>query len=232
MEQRLAAANDLREAERYGDSVKAYTECLIDLVDTNDSAGLIHCLGGQSLVYKNLLTKNNSPVYHYFVMSLAKEALEVAEAHKADLDGRTISIAYSLYGDALLDSGELQEALSYFERSLAVSTAGIPEKGRLRAHIGGLKYLLGEKELGISTIESALADIRTGDMDTHAIRVWETGALNGLAKIYALEGDKDKAMKLTDEALKIAIYHNLSIRKRETEKIISKLQSGDTNFSL
>lgn len=232
MEQRLVVANDLRESEKYGDASKAYTECLVDLVDTNDYAGLIHCLDGQSLIYKNLLTKNNSPVYHFLTVSFAQEALEIAEANKVKLDGRIISIAYSTYGDALLGNGEHQEALGYFEKALAVSTADIPEKGRLKAHIGGIKYLLGEKKGGIATIEEALADIRTGDMSTYAIRVWETGALNALSKIFALEGDSKKALDLVDEALKIATYHNLSIRKRESEKILKKINSGDTNFSL
>jgi len=232
MEKRLAVANDLREAEKYGESAKAYTECLIDLVRSDDPVGLIHCLGGQSLIYKNLLTTIDSPVYHYFVVSFAKEALEIAEAHKEKLDGRTISIAYSVYGDALLTNGETGEALPYFEKSLAVSTAEAPEKGRLKAHIGGIQYLLGEKQKGIATINEALADIRTGDMKNSIIRTWETGALNGLAKIYALEGKKDMALDHADQSLKISVYHNLPIRKRQAEKIIEKINFGLTDFSI
>ncbi len=232
MEKRLSEANDLRESEHFSESLKSYTDCLIDLVNTKDFTGLIHCLGGQSLIYKNLLTRNNSPVYHHFVMSLAEETLEVAEANKDSLDARTLSIAYSIYGDAMIDSGEISEALSYFEKSFAVSTAGLPEKGRLKAHMGMLKYMLGDKKDGISTVESALKDIRTGEMDTYAVRVWETGALNGLAKIYAKEGDKAKALEIADESLNIATSHNLSIRKREVEIIIDKINSGDSNFIL
>ena len=55
MEKRLSEANDLREAEKYGDSAKAYTERLIDLIKNGDQTGLIHCLGGQSLIYKILI---------------------------------------------------------------------------------------------------------------------------------------------------------------------------------
>jgi tetratricopeptide (TPR) repeat protein len=232
MEKRLATANDLREAEKYGESAKTYTECLIDLIRSDDPVGLIHCLGGQSLIYKNLLTTIDSPVYHYLLVSFAKEALEIAKAHKENLDGRTISIAFSVYGDALLVNGAPGEALPYFEKSLAVSTAGTPEKGRLKAHIGGIQYLLGEKQKGISTINEALADIRTGEMNSSAVRTWETGVLNNLAKIYALEGKKDMALDHVNQSLKISVNHNLPIRKREAEKIIEKISFGRTDFSI
>lgn len=232
MEQRLLAANELRESERFGDSAKAYTECYIDLIDTNDFAGLIHCLDGQSLIYKNLLVKNNSPINHYFVVSYAKEALDLAESNQDKIDGRTLSIAYSSYGDAILSNGEMQEALPYFEKALAITTADVPEKGRLRAHIGGIQYMLGDRTTGIATIESALSDIRTGDMDNSTIRTWETGAMNGLAMIYAKEGNQQKALELANEALKISIYHNLPIRKRQLEQTIQRINSGQTDFSI
>lgn len=232
MEKRLTEANDLREAERFGDSIKAYTECLVDLVDTSDHTGLIHCLGGQSLIYKNLLITNNSPIYHYFLVAFAKEAYEVGEANKEHLDGRTLSIASSVYADALLANGEVSEALPHFEKALAVSTAGIPEKGRLKAHIGGIQYLLGDKQIGLSNLHEGLADIRTGDLDDFAIRVWETGCLNTLAKIHALEGEKEKALELINESLKIATEHNLPLRKKEASKIIEKINNGLTDFSL
>ena len=232
MEKRLLDANDLREAEKYGDSAKAYTECLIDLVDTNDYQGLIHCLGGQSLIYKNLLSTNDSPIYHYLTVSYAKEALQVGESHKETLDGRTLAIAYSSYGNALIVNGEYSEALSYFEKSLAVTTADVPEKGRLKAHIGGLLYKLGEKDKGKALIEQALAEIRSGDLNAYAIRVWETGALNCLAKIYLQEENKEKALSIAKESFAIAESHNLSIRKREVENIISQISSDKKNLSL
>lgn len=232
MEQRLIAANDLREAERFGDSAKAYTECYIDLLDTNDFTGLIHCLDGQSLIYKNLLVRNNSPINHYLVVAFAKEALDLADANQDKIDGRTLSIAYSSYGDAILANGEIQEALPYFEKALAVTTAEVPEKGRLKAHIGGIQYMLGDRSGGISTIENALSEIRSGDMDNATIRTWETGAMNGLAQIYAKEGNQQKALELANDALKISIYHNLPIRKRQLEQTVQQINSGQTDFSL
>lgn len=225
MEKRLSAANDLRESEKYSESIEAYTKCLIDLVDTRDYVGLVHCLGGQSLIYKNLITKNDSPIYHYFTVAYAKEALEVGEQNKDSLDGRTLSIAYSGYGDALIINDEHAEALTYFEKAIAVTTADIPEKARLEAHIGKLMYHLGEKEKGLAKLNHALDDIRTGDLDTHAIRVWETGVLNDLAKIYVLENQKDKGLSLAEQSLQIARDHHLSVRIREAEGLVKIITS-------
>jgi tetratricopeptide (TPR) repeat protein len=231
MEQKLAKANDLREAEQYGESSKLYTECLIELININDVEGLIHCLSGQSLIYKILVHQNNHQAYRHLAQAFAKESFDIAEQNQ-DLNGRVLSIAYSSYADTLLSDGKVAESLPLFEKSLSITTADIPEKGRLKAHIGGIKYMLGEKETGINLIKEALTDIRTGDLSTYTIRVWETGALNGLAKINAKEGNLDEAKKLANESLQIATDHNLSIRKREVEEIIAKLSSGKMDFSI
>ncbi len=232
MEKRLSEANDLREAEKYGEAAKLYTDCLLDLVTANDQAGLIHCLGGQSLIYKILSRQNQNQTYKNLTISFASEAYRIG-VHNADkLDGRVLSIAYSSYGDALLMDGKVSESLPLFEKALSVSTADLPEKGRLKAHIGGIKYLLGEKELGKSLIGEALSEIRTGDLNAYAIRVWETGALNGLSKIYALEGQKEKALEIASESLKISIEHQLSIRKKEAEEILQKINANSTDFSI
>lgn len=232
MEQKLSKANDLRESEQYGDSSKLYTECLIELIKINDAEGLIHCLSGQDLIYKILVRQYNHPVYRHLALAFSKESFEIAEQNKKTLDGRILSIAYSSYADTLLADGQIKQSLPLFEKSLAVSTADIPEKGRLKAHIGGVKYMLGEKEVGIGLIKDALVEIRTGDLSAYNIRVWETGALNGLAMITAKEGKLDEAKKLAAQSLQIATDHNLSIRKREVEEIISKLASGNTDFSM
>lgn len=231
IEQKLESANNLRESENYGESVKLYTECLIELLKTNDSEGLIHCLSGQSLIYKIQARQNNLPIYRHLTIAFAKESFAIAEENQ-DLDGRVLSIAYSSYADALLMDENFAASLPIFEKSLSVSTAAIPEKGRLKAHIGIIKYVLGDKEEGITLIKEALIDIRTGDLFTYPIRVWETGALNGFAKIMAKEGNLDEAKKLANESLRIATEHNLSIRKREVEEIIAKLSFGKTDFSL
>ncbi len=232
MEQMLAKANDLRESESYGDSSKLYTECLLELLKINDLVGLIHCLSGQSQIYKLQIRDNNNEIYHHLAQAFAKESFEIAEKNSNSLDGRTLSIAYSTYADILLTDRKFSQSLPLFEKALELSTAGIAEKGRLKAHIGELKYLLGEKETGINLINEALSDIRSGDLSTYAVRVWETGALNGLAKIMAMEDKIDEAKKLAGESLTIATRNNLSIRKREVDEIISKISSGQKDFSL
>jgi len=232
MEEKLAVANDLREKEQYGEAAKIYTECLMELVKINDPEGLIHCLGGQSLIYKILSRQSRDRTYKNLTLSFAAEAYRIGIENSHTIDGRVLSIAYSSYGDALLMDGRFPEAFPLFQKSLEVSTAGVPEKGRLKAHIGGIKYVLGRKEEGIKEIEEALSDIRTGDMETYAIRVWETGALNGLAKIYALEGQKEKAAQIITESLQIALDHKLTIREREAQEIQAKISSGSKDFSL
>jgi len=232
LEEMLSKANTEREAENFSESAKIYTECLQKAADTNDSEALIHCLGGQSLIYKILTRKDNNPIYRHLTLAFAKEAYEIGEREKDVIDGRTLSIAYSSYADALLMDGQIKESLPFFEKSLAVSTAEIPEKGRLKAHIGGVKFLLGEKNKGAALITEALTDIRTGDMNSYNIRVWETGCLNGLAKGEMIEGHKEKALSIIDESLKISVDHNLPIRKREAEEIKEKILADKTDFSL
>ncbi len=232
MEERLSKANTLREEEKYGDASKLYTECLLELVELNDVEGLIHVLGGQSLIYKIQARKAISHVYRNLTIAFAKEVNRIAEENKDKLDGRTLSIAYRNWADAILMDERPKEALPIFEKAYEVSTASICEKGSVKAHIGGVKYLTGDKAGGIEIIKEALEDIRTGEMDTYAPRVWETGCLNGLAKIYALEGDKELAMKYINEALLIAEENKLSIRLREAKEIKEKIEQGRIDFSL
>jgi len=232
MEERLSNANTLREQEKYGEASKIYTECVLELTELNDAEGLIHALGGQSLIYKIQSRKVSSLVYRNLTIAFAKEVNRIAEENKDRLDGRTLSIAYRNWGDAILMDERPKEALPIFEKSYLVSTASVCEKGSVKAHIGGIKYLIGEKEEGKRIIIEALADIRTGEMDTYAPRVWETGCLNGLAKIYALEGDKETALKTINEAIQIDKDHSLRIRLRESQEILDKINKGESNFSL
>jgi tetratricopeptide (TPR) repeat protein len=232
IEKKLSQANTLREEEKYSESAKLYTDCLIELIPSGDPGQLIHCLAGQSLIYKILTRKDSNHIYQNLTIAFGKEAYEVGEANKDHLDGITLSTAYMAYADALLMDEKISESLPFFEKALLISTAHPSEKGRIKAHIGGVKYILGDKVYGINLIKEALADIRTGDLTTYPVRVWETGALNGLAKIMAKEGHFEEAKQFATESLQIATDHNLSIRKREVEEIISMLTSEKTNFSL
>lgn len=232
MEERLAKANTLREQEKFSESAAMYTDCLIDLVDTKDWKGLVHCLGGQSLIYKILSTKSDSPVYNSLLISFAKEAYDIAEENKVALDGYTLAIAYRVYGDSLLAVGEAENALPLFQSALDVTSAGIAEKGMLKAHIGGTKYLLGDKQEGIANIEEAIKDIRMGDLTDITVRTWETGALCKLAYIYLDEGNSTLSLTLANEALDIAQKYNLSIRQKESQKLIDKITSGQSNISI
>lgn len=232
LEEKLAKANQQRELEQYGESAKLFTDCLVGQVDQQDYRGQIHSLCGQSLIYKILARKTNDQVYKDLCIALTKIAINILELHMDRIDTHTQSIAYSSFADALLMNDQLKECLPYFERALSMSPAADPEKGRLKAHIGEVKYLLGDKLEGISMINEGLKDIRTGDMNDYTIRVWETGALNSLTKIYAEENELEKAKSFNSESLKIATEHSLSIRLREAKEIDSKISSGDTKFSI
>lgn len=232
IENKLVEANNLREKESFADSAKIYTECLIELTKAQDVAGLIHCLGGQSHIYKILAKQTKNEIYQNLGIAFAKEAYQLGRNNQVTLDGRTLSIAYSTYADTLLAKNQLAEALPIFEKALEVSTADVPEKGRLKAHIGGIKYLQGQKESGLALIKSALIDIRTGDMNQSYIRTWETGVLNSLSKIFAQEGDVAQATYLINESLDISQKHQLSIREKEAKEIKELISSGKTDFSL
>ena len=232
IEDKLIEANNLREKEQYGESVKLFTESLHALVPDGDSSQLIHCLSGQSLVYKILIRENNHSIYRHLTLAFAKEAYEVAKINQDKLTNNAYSTACMSFADALHMDGQTATALPFFEEALATSTADKPTNGRIKSHIGEVKYFLGEKEAGISLINESLADIRTGDLSSYPIRVWETGALNSLAKIHAREGNWEEAQKTAQESLQISTDHNLSIRKREAEDILAQISSGKTDFSL
>ncbi len=231
-EQKLIKAGDLRESENFGESNKEYTESLIDLVDKQDFQGLIHNLCGQSLIYKILARKTNDQIYKNLTLAYAKEALTILEQRQEQIDPHAQSIALSSYADALFMNNDPADSLPYYEKSLSVSPAPDPEKGRLKAHIGVVKFSMGDKQAGLDLLNEGLSMIRTGDMNDYAIRVWETGALNSLAKFYATQKDSEKAKNLADESLKIATDHNLVIRKREAEEILKKISENRLDFSL
>ena len=231
-EQKLAKAGDLREAENYGESSKEYTESLISLIDKQDYQALIHSLGGQSLIYKILARKTNDQIYKNLALAFAKEAVNILEQRQEQVDPHAQSIALSSYADALLMDNKPAEALPYFEKALSVSPAEDSEKGRLKSHVGDVKYRLGDKQTGLDMLNESLSMIRAGDMNAYHIRVWETGAMNALAKIYAAEKESEKAKSLAHESLNIATEHNLSIRKREAEEILQKLSENRTDFSI
>jgi tetratricopeptide (TPR) repeat protein len=232
MEEKLARANDLREKEQFGESSKLYTNLLPELINNSDYVGQIHCLGGQSLIYKIMARVKKDKIYNNLAIAFAKEAYRIGTDNQNAIDGRSFSIACSSYADTLLTDHNLQEALLLFQKSLEVSTADIPEKARLKTHIGGIKYYLGDKETGINEIKNALGEIRTGDLSAYHIRVWETGCLNGLAKIFAKEGNRDEALKFANESFQITLDHKLTIRQKEVEEIISKINKGELDFSL
>lgn len=230
MEERLSKANTLREEEKYGESTKIYTECLLECVKENDADGMVHALGGMSLVFKLQVARGE--LFKRLTLAYAYESYKVAEDNKEKLDGRVLSIAYRCWGDALLTDGKADDGLPYFEKALEITTADKCEKGNLKAHIGGIKYKLGQKEQGIKEIKEALEDIRTGDMTAYAPRVWETGCLSKLAVASALEGKREDALLTINESIKIAEEHNLLIRLREAVEIKEKIEQGRTDFGV
>lgn len=231
MEGRLNKANTLREEEKYGESAKEYTEALIDCVTTDDFEGMVHALGGMSLVMKHQIGKGGE-LFKRLTLAYAYESYKVVEENSSRISPYIQSIGYRCYGDGLLMSGKVEESLKYFEKSMEISPANRCEKGNLKAHIGGIKYKLGEKEQGTKEIKEALEDIRTGDMNTYAPRVWETGCLNKLAIASALDNNKEEALTRIKESVEIARTYNLTIRLREAEEILKKIEEGRTDFGV
>lgn len=225
----LNEANALREEEKYGESAKKYMDGLLRSVSEKDFVSMVHALGGMSLVYKHQVPKTDLNVYKALVLVFGEQAYKAAEMGK--VDPYTASIAYRVYGDALLTNGRAEEALSYFEKSFNVSTADRCEKGNLKAHIGGIKYKLGRKEEGLAEVKEALEDIRSGD-ESYTKRVWETGCLNKLAIAEILAGNKEGALAYINESIGIATEHNLTIRLREAKEILEKIEQGKTDFGV
>ncbi len=232
MEERLAKANTLREEEKYGESAKAYMECLLDCVKEEEFNGLVHAFGGMSLVMKHQIGKGNNETFKRLTLAYAYESYKVVEENSETVTPYNQSIGFRCYGDGLLMSGKIEESLVYFQKAFDVSPADRCEKGNLKAHIGGIMYKMGKKEEGIKVVLEALEDIRTGDMTQYAPRVWETGCLNKLAIASAMDSKKDEALKYIKESVEIAKTHNLTIRLREAEEILKKIEEGRTDFGV
>ncbi len=229
-EEKLLLANSLREQEKFSDSIKLYFEALSEAVEVQDFSSQVHALDGISLIYKIKGRETRDQSYKDLSSAYAKVALQLIENYPEHIDVRTQSIALSTLADTILLDRKYSQALPYFEKALSITNASTPEKGRLRAHIGAIKYLTGQKATGIQEINDGLIDIRSGDLSQSSIRTWETGVINALAKIYSIDGDKVKALQFAEESLKISTEHNLPIRKKEAEDIVSKINSGNIDF--
>ncbi len=232
LEKRLSEAGNQRESEHFSEAIKQYTDILFDALSQGDYSAQIHCLCGQSLTYKILARHTSHALYQKLTVEFSHQAIYILEDHQEHIDPRTHSIALSTHADALLISSQAAEALPFFEKSLLVTNADVPEKGRLKAHIGKVKYLTGLHQEGKDMIISGLEDIRTGDMNQYHIRVWETGALNDLTRIALKEGDFTKASTLNSQSVKIATDHNLSIRLKESEALQKSINNQDKNIVL
>ena len=100
MEDRLNWANTLREQEKYGDSAKAYTECLIDCLKEDDVEGLVHAYGGMSLVMKHQISKGGDALKR-LTLAYAYESYKVVEENGSRVSPYIQSIGYRCYGDGL-----------------------------------------------------------------------------------------------------------------------------------
>lgn len=232
LEKRLVEAGNQRESENFSEAIKQYTDILMDSLSLGDYVAQIHSLCGQSLTYKILARHTSHSLYKKLCVEFSHQAVYILEDHQEQIDPRTHSIALSTYADALLINDQPSDALPFFEKSLLITNADMPEKGRLKAHIGKVKYLIGAHQEGKDAINSGLADIRTGDMNQYHIRVWETGAMNDLTRIAVKEGNFSEAEKLNNQSLQIATEHNLSIRLKEAELLKTSITNQDMKIDL
>ncbi len=231
-EEQLTAAYKLMDDGNTGESIKLYFGCLLTNTKDSDPVALVHALAGISTNFKILIRTSTTNIYKNLTVAYALESYKVAEENKDKIDNETLSVAYKAWADALMMSGRTKEALPVFEQAYEVSVKGSPAKLSSKAHIGGVKYLLGQKEEGKKVVEEVLKDIRTIDVDNHSIRILETGCLNGLAKMYALDGNKELALKTIEESIVVASKYQLPVRLREAEEIKDKIISGVVEFDL
>ncbi len=232
MEEQLTAAYKLMDDGNTGESIKLYFDCLLTITKDSDPVALVHALAGISTNFKILIRTSDSKIYKNMTVAYALESYKVAEESKDKIDNETLSVAYKAWADALMMGGRTKEALSVFEQAYGVAVKGSSAMASIKAHIGGIKYLLGQKEEGIKTVEEVLKEIRMSDVDNHSIRILETGCLNGLAKIHAIEGDRESALKRIGESIVVANECHLPVRLREAEEIKERIESGFVDFDL
>ena len=231
-EEQLATAYKLMDDGNTGESIKLYFDCLLTITEDDDPVALVHILAGISTNFKILIRTSSSEIYKNLTLVYSEESYKVAERNKGRVDNETLSVSYKAWADALMMAGRTEEALPVFEQAYEVSVKGSPAMASIKAHIGGVKYLLGNKEEGIEIVERVLKDIRTGDMSNHSIRILETGCLNALAKIHAIEGRKELALKIISESIAVANERRLLVRLREAEEIKNKIELGVDEFDL
>lgn len=232
MEEQLTAAYKLTDDGNTGESIKLYFGCLLTTTKDSDPVALVHALAGISTNFKILIRTSDSNIYKNLTVAYALESYKVAEENKDGIDNETLSVAYKSWADSLMMSGKTKEALSVFEQAYGVAVEGSSAAASIKAHIGGIKYLLGLKEEGVKIIGEVLKNLREGDMNSHSVRILETGCLNALAKIYAIEGDRELALKKIDESIVVANECHLPVRLREAEEIKKRIESGVVDFDL
>ncbi len=232
MEEQLTAAYKLMDDGKTGESIKLYFDCLLTITKDGDSVALVHALAGISTNFKILIRTNDSEIYKNLTVAYALESYKVVEENKDEIDNETMSVAYKAWADALMMDGRTKEELPVFERAYEISVKGSPTMASIKAHIGGVKYLLGQKEEGVKTIEEVLKDIRTADVENHSLRILETGCLNALAKIHAIEGNRELALRRIGDSIVVANECQLPVRLREAEEIKERIESGAVDFDL
>lgn len=225
----LVRANSLREAEEYTESIKLYSDVLVEIINQNFFPQLVHTVGGLCLTYRLLFRKHKSLLFINIASVYGRQLEEICASH-TELDGRVRSIALSTFADVLIETKSFAAARDLYQQSLDATTANVQEKGRLKVHLGSLTYLSGNKPKGLSLVEEGLSDIRSLPVDHYAAFVWETGALNTKAKLLSLEGDITNALKFADESLQIAKNNKLTIREREIVELIEKIKSNKLDF--
>jgi tetratricopeptide (TPR) repeat protein len=218
IEAKLVRANDLREQEKYLDSLCLYNESLFLALDAGDDESRVHALAGMALVYtiKHTLTGQNfylSLYVHYSFLSYKSLSSAVPLALQAQIT--------SQYADSLSETGDHKQAEILFREILSLRHLGIPEIGRYRGQYATMLYRSKRYTDAVISYEQSLSEIRQGDMTAMHIRVWETGVMMHLATVYKHLADP-RYDTIISQAEQIIASHNLTIRKQQLDQLKSQ----------
>lgn len=216
-----------KEGKNFPTAAALFTKAIIDSEAISYQHGVLHGLMNLGEIWRLKTRETGKSSFARLARLSSLEALDYAREEQ--MDREEVIHATFLLGQAEFELGNIMEATSLYKeaydyyREHPRSTAHL---GNVQRHLGTALVKVGNREEGIAMMEEGLEDIRTFD-ETEAFDkrnyVWEAGALLALSDAYAVSNPK-KARQFAEEALEIAKGKDLTIRKDEARKMLSKLQ--------
>ena len=216
----LIQAEQARERGDFKRSLELLSDAVTATFDERKYEKLVDITASEALVYRHLFASTG--VRDYLV--LAKHSgLASVELARVQNDPSILGVAFYNFGKVLESMGEDDEALINYRNALDQNIDRPAMTAEMQTRLAVLEFKKGDVS-AMDRFESALSELKSSeDKDNYAKAVWESGAYMHMAEAL-LSKDKEKAKQLLSEAGKvIASDMRLKLRKRQLEKLRSRL---------